>query len=209
MTKRTDLLTGLPVADDGAAPVRERADAARNRVRVLAAAEELFAAGDPAAVTMEDIAKAAGIGRGTLYRRYRDRASIARALLDEHERALQHEILRGAPPLGPDEPDRGARLAAFYAAMIDLLEAHVHLVLGAETGGARYRTGAYAFWRTHVRVLVAEAPDPNTLADVLLAPLAPELYRHQREQGLSPDRIKATLTLLARSVSAQTRADPG
>src|SRR3954452_14128588 len=200
MTKRTDLLTGLPVADDGAAPVRERADAARNRARVLAAAEELFAAGDPAAVTMEDIANAAGIGRGTLYRRYPDRASIARALLDEHERALQSEILRGAPPLGPDEPDRAERLAAFYAAMVDLLEAHVHLALGGETGNARYETGAYAFWRTHVRALAADTPDPDALADVLLAPLAPELYRRQRRQGLPPARIKATLTTLARAV---------
>ncbi|WP_406288113.1 TetR/AcrR family transcriptional regulator [Embleya sp. NBC_00896] len=199
MTKRTDLITGLPVAEDGAAPPRERADAARNRARVLAAAEELFAAGDPAAVTMEDIAKAAGIGRGTLYRRYPDRASIARALLDEHERALQHEILRGAPPLGPDEVDPAERLAAFYAAMVDLLERHVHLLLGAETGSARYETGAYAFWHAHVRLLAKATPDPETLADVLLAPLAPELYRRQREQGIPPTRIKAALAHLART----------
>ncbi|MGW9209510.1 TetR/AcrR family transcriptional regulator [Embleya sp. NPDC055664] len=206
MTKRTDLLTGLPVAADGAAPPRERADAARNRARVLAAAEELFATGDPAEVTMEDIARAAGIGRGTLYRRYPDRASIARALLDEHERALQHEILRGAPPLGPDEPDPAARLAAFYAAMVDLLERHVHLLLGAETGSARYRTGAYAFWHTHVRILAAGTADPTTLADVLLAPLAPELYRRQRDQHIEPARIKATLAALA---DAMLRAAPG
>ncbi|MFF7248350.1 TetR/AcrR family transcriptional regulator [Embleya sp. NPDC008237] len=202
MTKRTDLLTGLPVAADGAGPPRERADAARNRARVLAAAEELFAAGDPAEVTMEDIAKAAGIGRGTLYRRYPDRASIARALLDEHERALQHEILRGAPPLGPDEHDPAERLAAFYAAMVDLLERHVHLLLGAETGSARYRTGAYGFWCTHVRVLAADRPDPEALADTLLAPLAPEVYRRQRDQGISPDRIKNALAALARGVLA-------
>ncbi|MFI6582368.1 TetR/AcrR family transcriptional regulator [Embleya sp. NPDC050493] len=202
MTKRTDLLTGLPVAADGAGPPRERADAARNRARVLAAAEALFAAGDPAEVTMEDIAKAAGIGRGTLYRRYPDRASIARALLDEHERALQHEILRGAPPLGPDEHDPAERLAAFYAAMVDLLERHVHLLLGAETGSARYRTGAYGFWSTHVRVLAADRLDPEVLADTLLAPLAPEVYRRQRDQGISPDRIKNALAALARGVLA-------
>ncbi|MGC0423022.1 TetR/AcrR family transcriptional regulator [Embleya sp. AB8] len=206
--ERTDLLTGLPVAAAGAAgaagaaPPRERADAARNRARVLAAAEELFASGDPAEVTMEDIAKAAGIGRGTLYRRYPDRASIARALLDAHERALQHEILRGAPPLGPDETDPAERLAAFYAAMVELLERHVHLLLGAETGPARYRTGAYDFWYTHVRLLAAGTPDPDTLADVLLAPLAPELYRRQREQGISVDRIKAALAELGRGVLA-------
>ena len=58
----------------------ERADAARNRARILTAAEELFAERGAATVTMEDIARAAGVGRGTLYRRYPDRAAIATAL---------------------------------------------------------------------------------------------------------------------------------
>ncbi|MED7954236.1 helix-turn-helix domain containing protein [Streptomyces sp. BE20] len=196
-------MTELPMADGP--PPRERADAARNRAKVLAAAEGLFAAGDPAAVTMDDIAKAAGIGRGTLYRRYPDRASIARALLDEHERALQEQLLRGAPPLGPGggageaHPTPADRLAAFYRAMVDLLETHVHLVLGAETGLARFRTGAYAFWRLHVTHLARQAglPDPETLADQLLAPLAPELFRHQRDSGRTPGQITAGLSTLA------------
>ncbi|WP_307853080.1 helix-turn-helix domain-containing protein [Kitasatospora sp. RG8] len=196
-------MTELPLADGR--PPRERADAARNRAKILAAAERLFAGGDPAGVTMDDIARAAGIGRGTLYRRYPDRASIARALLDEHERALQERLLRGAPPLGPGgadgpEPAPAERLAAFYAAMVELLETHVHLVLGAETGAARYRTGAYAFWRLHVAHLARRAglPDPDTVADQLLAPLAPELFRHQRDAGLGPERIAAGLAVLAR-----------
>ncbi|MER5355167.1 helix-turn-helix domain-containing protein, partial [Kitasatospora sp. NPDC002551] len=100
------MTTELPLADGP--PPRERADAARNRAKVLAAAERLFAEGDPTAVTMDDIARTAGIGRGTLYRRYPDRASIARALLDEHERALQERLLRGAPPLGPGGADGAA-----------------------------------------------------------------------------------------------------
>lgn len=197
----------LPETGAGAPPAAppERADAARNRARILAAAERLFAERDPASVTMDDIAKAAGVGRGTLYRRYPDRAAIARALLDEHERALQEKLLRGAPPLGPGEPggraaSPGERLAAFYAEMAALLEAHLPLALGAETGAARYGTGAYGFWRAHVAHLVREAglDDPQTLADQLLAPLAPELFRHQRELGLSGERIAAGLAELAR-----------
>jgi len=174
----------------------ERADAARNRAKILAAAEELFTARGAAEVTMEDIARAAGVGRGTLYRRYPDRAAIAVALLDEHERRLQESLLRGDPPLGPGAPP-AERLAAFYAAMVALLERHAHLVLGTEVGHSRFTTGAYGFWRAHVRTLAAGAPDPDVLADVLLAPLAPELFLHQTGRGISPERIAASLRELA------------
>lgn len=179
----------------------ERADAARNRVRVLAAAARLFAENGAENTTMDDIARAAGVGRATLYRRYPDRASIAVALLDEHERALQERMIRGDPPLGPGAPPAD-RLAAFYAAMVDLLETHGHLALATEVGASRYATGAYGFWRTHVRALAQEAgaPDPDVLTDVLLAPLAPDLYRHQREAlGYGPARISAALAELARA----------
>jgi AcrR family transcriptional regulator len=190
---------------------RERADAARNRRRVLAAAEELFARRGAAKVTMEDIARTAGVGKGTLYRRFPDRASIAVALLDEHERELQERLLRGPPPLGPGAPP-AERLAAFYAAMVELLERHVHLALGAETGERRFATGAYGFWRAHVRSLLAAADptgagpgDPagrlDALVDVLLAPLAPELFQYQRRvRGHSTEELTATLAGLARAV---------
>lgn len=181
----------------------ERADAARNRAKVLSAAARLFAAGDPRAVTMEDIARAAGVGRGTLYRRYPNVASIAAALLDAHERQLQGELLRGDPPLGPGAPPP-ERLAAFFAAMVDLLDRHSHLVLGAEAGAQRFAVGAYGFWRAHVVALLREAgtPDPAALADTLLAPLAPEVYLHQRDQGVTNDRLKAALTRLAQVATA-------
>jgi AcrR family transcriptional regulator len=179
-------------------PGRERADAARNRVKVLAAAERLFAERGAADVTMEAIARAAGVGRGTLYRRYPDRAAIAVALLDEHEQALQELLLRGDPPLGPGAPP-AERLGAFYAAMVDLLARHVHLVLGTEIGRSRFATGAYGFWRAHTRALAeaAGAPEPDVLADVLLAPLAPDLFLHATERGVSRERFAATLRYLA------------
>jgi len=90
-------------------------------------------------------------------------------------------------------------LAAFYEAQVELLERHVHLYLGAEVGPARYATGAYAFWRQHVRLLASAAgvADPETAADVLLAPLAPDLYRRQRDVGVSPERYAAALEVLA------------
>ncbi|MEU8609698.1 helix-turn-helix domain-containing protein [Actinoplanes sp. NPDC048791] len=183
-------------------PPRERADAARNRQRVLDAAARLFAAGDPRTVTMEDIAREAGVGKATLYRRYPDQGAVAAALLDEHERDLQEKLLRGAPPLGPGAPP-AERLAAFYAAMVELLDRHLPLVLGAETGAARYGTGAYGFWRAHLRVLLTDAgvADPEPLIEPLLAPLAPDVYRYQRhERGQGPDEIAAGLSWLAQRI---------
>jgi hypothetical protein len=58
----------MPRQLPGTGPVRkrrERADAARNRQRLLDAAEELFGRRGAGNVTMEDIARAAGVGKGT------------------------------------------------------------------------------------------------------------------------------------------------
>ncbi|MCP2320292.1 transcriptional regulator, TetR family [Nocardia amikacinitolerans] len=201
MDARSDLLTGAPLDQPS-----ERADAARNRAKVLTAAAKLFASRDPRAVTMDDIAKAAGVGRGTLYRRYPDTNSIAVALLDAHERALQERLLHGEPPLGPGASPAD-RLAAFYEAMVELLDDHAHLVLGAETGGARFATGAYGFWYAHVRALLlaADVRDPDALVDALLAPLAAEVYLAQRKRGLTPPAITHGLTRIAHTLLSESR----
>jgi AcrR family transcriptional regulator len=173
--------------------VPERADARRNRRRVLDAAAALLAA-DPRGTTMEDIARAAGVGKGTLYRRYRDKSALAAALLDEHERRLQERLLHDPPPLGPGAP-AAERLAAFYAAYVELLETAGHLSLAIETTEQRLATGAQQAWRLHVTTLVG---DP-VLAEQLLAPLAPDLYAFQRSRlGFSPAQITAALAALAR-----------
>ncbi len=185
-----------------AAAPRRRADSERNRAQILAAAERLFAEGDPRTVTMDRIAKAAGVGRATLYRSFPDPSSVAVALLDEHERLLQGQLVYGPPPLGPGAP-AGERLAAFYLAMLDLLEKHLPLALGAETGPERFRTGAYGFWRVHVRTLLVAhgTEDPDALVDTVLAPLSPELFAFQRhELGLSAERIGASLAAFARGL---------
>jgi AcrR family transcriptional regulator len=171
--------TELPVL--GAGVVRERADAARNRERVLAAAERLFAERGVAQVTMDDVAAAAGVGKGTLYRRFTDRGGLAVALLDQRERQLQQAILTGPPPLGPGA-DAADRLAAFVTSYLALVERHLDLVLLSQTAtpGARLRTGAHAFWRQHCTLLLHEAgaPTPELRADLLLAGMSAEQVRH-------------------------------
>ncbi|MEU9938708.1 TetR/AcrR family transcriptional regulator [Streptomyces lavendulae] len=186
---------------------RQRADAVRNRAQILGAAEQLFTERDPGTVTMDQIAKAAGVGRATLYRRFPDPPSVAAALLDEHERILQGRLAFGPPPLGPGAPP-AERLAAFYAAALEHLERHLPLALGIRPGPDRFGRATYRHWRAHVRSLLADAgaADPDAAVDVLLSPLAPEVYQFQRHTlGLPPERIAETLGRLARGVLPDRR----
>ncbi len=80
-------------------PKRLRADAIRNREKVLAAARAAFAEHGPDA-QMEDVARRAGVGVGTVYRHFPTKQALAEALVEERfARILAHqrELL--------DEPD--------------------------------------------------------------------------------------------------------
>jgi AcrR family transcriptional regulator len=189
-----------------AEPRRERADAARNRRRILEAAERLMAERGVEGLLMNKVAEAAGVGVGTLYRRFGDRAGLAYALLDERTREFQEAFLYGPPPLGPGAPP-AERLRAFLFAYVDDLETHGELNLMAETAspGARYRSGGYRAYHAHVSALIHEArPDADAeyLTEALLAPLAADLYVHQRrEQEMSTERIKAGLDEILRCLA--------
>jgi AcrR family transcriptional regulator len=172
----------LPIL--GAEP-HERADAARNRQKVLEAAACLFARDGADRVSMEQVAAHAGVGKGTLFRRFGDRASLARAVLEQTERQLQDSLIRGPAPLGPGAPAQ-ERLAAFGVAYLEFLERHGDLILAAEFGSPGFRLAApvYAFYRTHVTLLLRECgcgEHADYLADVLLAPLAASMFRYHRD----------------------------
>jgi AcrR family transcriptional regulator len=192
-------MSELPVAGT---PRQERADAARNRERVLAAARALFAERGVGAVTMSEVAREAGVAKGTVFHRFGDRAGLALALVDEHERALQDAILRGPPPLGPGAPPR-ERLLAFLGALTELTVAHRELLLEVDGAApaARYRTGAYRAWLQHVVLLLGElevAGDRALLAHLLLAPLAADLVSFLCEdEGVGADALAAALRELA------------
>jgi AcrR family transcriptional regulator len=188
-------MTELPIIQPQAS---ERADAVRNRARILAAAERLFAERGASATTMDAIAIEAGVGKGTLFRRFGDRASLVFALLDQTERAFQEAILRGPPPLGPGAP-AADRLTAFGQAMLDRLECDGDLLLETEiTVGHWQRSQPYAALWLHVHALLEQALPPRAgtdneyLADILLAALAPGAFHHQRHvRGLPLERLKA------------------
>jgi AcrR family transcriptional regulator len=161
----------------------ERSDAAENRRKVLAAAEALFDRCGPANVTMDAVAAEAGVGKGTLFRRFGDRASLARAVISAHESAFQDELIRGAPPLGPGAPAR-ERLTAFGQAYVAFLEKHGELLREAEgTVGSHLGGSPYALYRTHVALLLREGglgDRADFLADVILAPLAATMFAYLR-----------------------------
>ncbi len=178
----------LPVIQLGDAP-QERADAARNREKVLAAAEKLFAEHGAGCVSMDAVAAEAGVGKGTLFRRFGDRAGLAQSLLTERERRFQERFIRGPAPLGPGAPPV-ERLVAFGVALLEHHAAHGDLIAAAEEGEARYRSPPFGVYRTHLQVLVREAlPDSDYeyIADVLLATLAARHIGYLRRVREMPD----------------------
>jgi AcrR family transcriptional regulator len=187
----------------------ERADARRNRLKVLEAAERLFAEQGVKNVSVDAIAIEAGVGKGTVFRRFGDRAGLAVALLDEREVELQAKILTGPPPLGPGAP-AVERVTAFLTAYTELLDRHVELFADSENAsdGARYRIGSYRLWHRHVAMLVEEARpdfDADYLAHFILAPLAADLHHALREEGFDLARMQAGLVAAATALLTADR----
>ncbi|MFE4494347.1 TetR/AcrR family transcriptional regulator [Streptomyces niveus] len=146
---RTPLPLGRPRA--------ERADAARNREQLLAVAREMVAELGADKVTMDGLAEGAGLGKGTVYRRFGTRAGIFHALLDDDEHAFQREVLAGPPPLGPGASPL-ARLAAYGRARIAFLTAHITIVRSAlDHQRAVPAEGGSAFTQAHIRMLLGQA----------------------------------------------------
>src|SRR4051794_4921932 len=162
-------------------PARVRADAARNRARILEATEALVAEHGIEGVSMEDVARAACVGTGTLYRRFGDRAGLAFALLDDQTREFQNALISGPPPLGPGVP-AAERLRAFGAGYIALLERHSALMMaGAPNGHEGERPPS--LYAPHVAILLREAApslDARFTAESLLATLAPAHHLRMR-----------------------------
>ena len=187
---------------------RERADAARNRARILAAAEALVAEQGIEAVSMEAVAKAACVGTGTLYRRFGDRAGLAFALLDEQTREFQDALITGPPPLGPGAP-AGERLRAFGLGYLDLLERHAPLMIAAAPG-VKEAAGPESLYATHLAILLREAApllDPQFTAEALLSTLAPAHHvRLRAGLGWPLERIRRGWCDLVDAIARASRS---
>ncbi|HEU5037414.1 MAG TPA: TetR/AcrR family transcriptional regulator [Nocardioides sp.] len=167
-------------------PPPERRDAARNRERLLDAATALVERCGPRAVTMDAVAAAAGVGKGTVFRRFRSREGLMAAVLDHSETEWQAHVLSGPPPLGPGA-DAWDRLLAFGRTRLETTILHAELIREADRSGAR-SGGAQAFATTHVRYLLTQlgvTGNLTVLATALLAPLELPL----RDPQVSLDRF--------------------
>ncbi|WP_128374668.1 TetR/AcrR family transcriptional regulator [Streptomyces cavernae] len=185
-------LSLLPVGEPGP---QLRADAARNRARLLEAASCMVAEQGAANLTMDAVAAAANVGKGTLFRRFGDRTGLLLALLDHRERQLQAAFLTGPPPLGPEAP-AGERLRAFGPAVIRHEHTHDDLYLAARADVTRnYTLAPHRLRLTHVTLLLREAGaggDTELKAQVLLSYLDPMLVNHLlTRRGMSLERLEA------------------
>ncbi|MFF5493795.1 TetR/AcrR family transcriptional regulator [Streptomyces aquilus] len=186
-----------------------RADAARNRARLLEAAARLIAEHGAAGVTMEAVAAAAQVGKGTVFRRFGDRTGLLMALLDHSARQLQADFMSGPPPLGPGAPPL-ERLRAFGVALLYRYVEQLDLHLAAEPEPTRrYSHPSYQAVGLHVTVLLRQiVPDADCelLARTLLAYLDPAQIHHlTRECGMPMERLEAGWTDL---VARVTRTAP-
>jgi AcrR family transcriptional regulator len=139
-----------------AAPRAERADAVRNRQRLLAVAREMLAGQGADKLTMDGLAERAGLGKGTVFRRFGTRAGIFQALLDDDERALQQEVLSGPPPLGPGAAPLD-RLIAYGQARIAFLLGHREIARAALDGSQPVPAGPVTpLSEMHIRMLLGQ-----------------------------------------------------
>lgn len=137
-------------------PRGERADAARNREHLLLVAREMIAEDGVEKVTMDGLAERAGLGKGTVFRRFGTRAGIFAALVDDAERALQQSVLGGPPPLGPGA-DPVRRLIAYGRARIAFLRDHHAIVRASLDRNRPVFAGVAGMSPLHIGMLLEHA----------------------------------------------------
>jgi AcrR family transcriptional regulator len=154
-------------------------------------------------VSMDDIAHDAGVGKGTLFRRFGDRPSLAHALLDATESEFQEQLIRGEPPLGPGAAPC-QRVIAFGEAMIDLCVDRRDLMAEVQAGPRWLRSNIYSGYRAHLAHLIAQAApeqDAEFAAEALMSVLRADLVVHLVvDRGMDVERLKDGFRALATSL---------
>lgn len=200
----------LTTIDEGTNERHERADAAANRALILKTAERLFAERGVAAVCMAEIAEAAGVGKGTLYRRFANKAELCLSLMDRQMGEFQTEMLRRFRQQTADGVPYLEQLARFLEALVEFTEMHSPLLIEVERGGliqADSRLNLPHFWQfMTVSALMRSADRQNELlpgldldyvGEAILASVQVDIFRYQRDvRGYSLERISEGLRSL-------------
>jgi polyketide synthase 12 len=184
-------LVERPVLPLLGAPRAERADAVRNRRQLLATARELLAEQGIDKLTMDGLAERAGLGKGTVYRRFGTRAGIFQALIEDDDSVFQEQMLSGPPPLGPGAPPL-ERLIAYGRARAGFLIEHREIVRAAIDGRQPVPAGTEGnLSRMHIRMLLGQIPlgaaDLDVLAVQLTAALEAPLMLYMSSADLAGD----------------------
>jgi AcrR family transcriptional regulator len=211
----------------GGSGSRERSDVVRNRAVILEAAGALFdRATEATAVTMDDIAAAAGVGKGTVFRRFGDQAGLLRSVFDARIAALVEQIEFGPVPLGPSTPPRERIPAALVATVQFKVENRqltrlLERVEQRPTGASFFETPNYRWAHALLSQGLAEIGDPahaQFSAHALLSLTRIDFIEHflfaeghttaelQRHILDHVDRIIGPPTSTAKRVSAARRA---
>jgi AcrR family transcriptional regulator len=157
------------------APPAERADAARNRLQLLTTAREMLAEHGPDRLTMDALAERAGLGKGTVFRRFGTRAGIFRALLDDEEHVFQQQVLSGPPPLGPGAAPLD-RLIAYGRARAGFILRRREIARAALDCSEPIPVGQRApMSQVHIRMLLAQLNLGGVDLDMLTVQLAAAL----------------------------------
>ena len=160
-----------------------RKDAVRNRKAVLAAADALFdRCESPEDVTMADVAAAAGVGKGTLFRAFGDRRGLLLALYGARVEPIREAVAAGPPPLGPGTPPL-ERVPAVLDALLCFKFDNRRLALALEETGSSspYQAAHYQQWHDLLQAMLAKIPglnDTGFTAHVLLAATRADLIEY-------------------------------
>lgn len=185
-----------------------RKDAIRNREAVLTAADALFTRREsPEDVTMADVAAAAGVGKGTLFRAFGDRAGLLRALYEARLEPIREAVEAGPPPLGPTTPPRD-RVPALLDAVLCFKLDNRRLALALEEGGSSspYQAEHYERWHSTLEAVLEQIPgltDSGFTAHALLAATRADLVEHLAgEERIPRERMRAQLANFVTEVLA-------
>jgi AcrR family transcriptional regulator len=152
---------------------------------------------------MDDVAAAAGVGKGTLFRRFGSRAGLMIVLLDEDEKVEQQAFMFGPPPLGPGAPPL-ERLLAYGRERLRFTWDHRVLLSDAGRDPQTRFNAPATLHRSHVRMLLEFAGttgDLDAQTEALLALLDADYVTHQVEDlGRSLDEQGAAWEGLARKL---------